>query len=69
VSKSDHTIWPLNNNSEAFRDENCQTILVMVQKEVAKKFCAMCGDKEFSALSVLQALLEREQSYLMLIHT
>ncbi len=42
---------------KAFRDENCQTILVMVQKEVAKKFCAMCGDKEFSALSVLTNII------------
>jgi len=37
----------------AFKDSRCQAILVMVQKEVAVKFCAKCGEKEFSALSVL----------------
>lgn len=37
----------------AMRDDNCQSILVMVQKEVADKFSANSGDKEFSALSVL----------------
>jgi len=37
----------------AFRDKKCQAILVMVQKEVAKKFCAKCKEREFSALSVL----------------
>jgi len=38
---------------KAFEDENCKTILVMVQKEVALKFAAQVGDREFSALSVL----------------
>lgn len=37
----------------AMRDDNCKSILVMVQKEVADKFAANSGDKEFSALSVL----------------
>jgi len=38
---------------KAFKDEQCQSVLVMVQKEVAVKFSAKCKQKEFSALSVL----------------
>jgi len=38
---------------KAFKDEHCQSILVMVQKEVAIKFSAKVKQKEFSALSVL----------------
>ena len=37
----------------ALKDTKCQSILVMVQKEVAVKFAAIPGQKEFSALSVL----------------
>ncbi len=38
---------------KAFKDEHCQSILVMVQKEVAVKFSAKPLQKEFSSLSVL----------------
>jgi 16S rRNA (adenine1518-N6/adenine1519-N6)-dimethyltransferase len=38
---------------KALEDENCTSVLVMVQKEVALKFAAQAGDREFSALSVL----------------
>ncbi len=38
---------------KALKDENCQSVLVMVQKEVAQKFSAKTGDRAFSALSVL----------------
>ena len=38
---------------KAFKDEHCQSVLVMVQKEVAVKFAANVKQKEFSALSVL----------------
>jgi 16S rRNA (adenine1518-N6/adenine1519-N6)-dimethyltransferase len=38
---------------KAFKDEHCQSVLVMVQKEVAVKFSAQVKQKEFSALSVL----------------
>lgn len=38
---------------KAFKDEHCQSILVMVQKEVADKFAAKAKQREFSALSVL----------------
>ncbi len=37
----------------ALKDENCRSLLVMVQKEVADKFGAHAGEKPFSALSVL----------------
>jgi 16S rRNA (adenine1518-N6/adenine1519-N6)-dimethyltransferase len=36
----------------ALKDSNCSNILVMVQKEVAEKFCAISGEREFCALSV-----------------
>ncbi len=38
---------------KALKDENCQSVLVMVQKEVAEKFSAQAGEKAFSGLSVL----------------
>lgn len=38
---------------KALRDTMCQSILVMVQKEVADKFSAKPKQKEFSALGVL----------------
>jgi len=39
----------------ALHDPWCQSVLVMVQKEVAIKFAARSGDRDFSALSVLAA--------------
>ncbi len=38
---------------KALKDKNCKNILVMLQKEVADKFCAKPKEREFSALSVL----------------
>jgi 16S rRNA (adenine1518-N6/adenine1519-N6)-dimethyltransferase len=38
---------------KALHDPLCQSILVMVQKEVALKFAAHPGERDFSALSVL----------------
>jgi len=38
---------------KALKDKNCQSVLVMVQKEVAEKFSAQAGEKAFSGLSVL----------------
>jgi len=38
---------------KALKDERCQSVLVMVQKEVAEKFSAEAGQKAFSGLSVL----------------
>ena len=39
----------------ALHDPLCQSVLVMVQKEVAIKFAAHTGERHFSALSVLAA--------------
>ena len=38
---------------EALEDDLCKSVLVMVQKEVALKFCAQVKTKEFSSLSIL----------------
>ncbi len=38
---------------KALSDKNCNNILVMVQLEVAQKFCAKPGEKEFGSLSVI----------------
>ncbi len=38
---------------KALRDPYCESTLTMVQKEVAEKFSASVGDRNFSALSVL----------------
>ncbi len=38
---------------KALHDTKCRTILVMVQKEVAKKFEARANDREFSSLAIL----------------
>jgi len=38
---------------KALADDRCKNILVMVQLEVAKKFSAKSGDKEFGSLSVI----------------
>ncbi|WP_456401648.1 16S rRNA (adenine(1518)-N(6)/adenine(1519)-N(6))-dimethyltransferase RsmA [Hydrogenimonas sp.] len=37
----------------ALKDSDCRSLTVMVQKEVAEKFAAHPGEKQFSALSVL----------------
>lgn len=42
---------------KALRDKMCQSILVMVQKEVADKFSAKPKQKEFSALGVLASVV------------
>jgi 16S rRNA (adenine1518-N6/adenine1519-N6)-dimethyltransferase len=38
---------------KAYEDANCESIIVMIQKEVANKFSAKVGEKEFGALSVI----------------
>jgi len=38
---------------KALKDENCQNILVLIQKEVADKFNAKVGDKAYSSLSII----------------
>jgi len=37
----------------ALRDKNCKRLLVMVQKEVAEKFAAKAGSKNFGSLALL----------------
>ncbi|MFP4331941.1 MAG: 16S rRNA (adenine(1518)-N(6)/adenine(1519)-N(6))-dimethyltransferase RsmA [Campylobacterales bacterium] len=41
---------------EAIKDSRCKTILVMVQKEVAQRFCAKPKDRNYSSLSILTEL-------------
>ncbi len=38
---------------KALKDPMCRSLVVMVQKEVAEKFCAHQGERDFSALSVI----------------
>ncbi len=37
----------------ALKDKNAKNILVLIQKEVADKFCAKVGDKNYGGLSIL----------------
>ena len=37
----------------ALKDKNAKNILVLIQKEVADKFCANAGDKNYGGLSIL----------------
>jgi len=41
---------------KAIDDENCLGFVVMVQREVAQKFCAKPGERDFSPLSILANL-------------
>jgi 16S rRNA (adenine1518-N6/adenine1519-N6)-dimethyltransferase len=41
----------------AFEDTNCESIIVMIQKEVAEKFCAKPGEKEYNSLGVITDLI------------
>ncbi|WP_417325891.1 16S rRNA (adenine(1518)-N(6)/adenine(1519)-N(6))-dimethyltransferase RsmA [Halarcobacter sp.] len=44
----------------AIEDDNCENIIVMIQKEVALKFAASEGEKEFSGLGVITKLASKE---------
>jgi 16S rRNA (adenine1518-N6/adenine1519-N6)-dimethyltransferase len=48
----------------AFEDVNCESIIVMIQKEVALKFSAKPKDKEFSSLGVISDLVSIESRIL-----
>jgi len=50
---------------KSFEDQNCKNIVVMVQKEVAKKFVADVGEKEFSSLSVITKLVTKKAKILI----
>lgn len=48
----------------AIEDSNCEHIIVMIQKEVAQKFAASEGEKEFSSLGVIAKLTSKEAKIL-----
>lgn len=48
-------------------DDNCEHIIVMIQKEVADKFTAQCGQKEFGALGIITTLLCSEMKTLVVV--
>jgi 16S rRNA (adenine1518-N6/adenine1519-N6)-dimethyltransferase len=50
-----------------YNDKNCEHIIVMVQKEVADKFTASCGDKEYSSLSVITKLISKEAKTIIVV--
>jgi 16S rRNA (adenine1518-N6/adenine1519-N6)-dimethyltransferase len=50
---------------QAFDDDNCEHIIVMIQKEVANKFVATHNDKEYSALGVMAELMCVESKILI----
>jgi 16S rRNA (adenine1518-N6/adenine1519-N6)-dimethyltransferase len=49
---------------KAIEDAHCEHIMVMIQKEVALKFAALCKQKEFCALSVITQLSSQEAKIL-----
>ncbi len=51
----------------AFNDENCEHIIVMVQKEVADKFTATSGDKAYSALGVITESVSLEAKTIIVV--
>ena len=51
----------------AFEDENCEHIIVMIQKEVADKFTASYGDKEYSSLGVITQLVSVEARTIIVV--
>jgi len=44
----------------ALEDDNCEHIIVMIQKEVAQKFTAHVNEKEFSSLGIISESLSIE---------
>jgi 16S rRNA (adenine1518-N6/adenine1519-N6)-dimethyltransferase len=44
---------------EALKDPLCKSLTVMIQKEVAQKFCAACKSKEFSSLAILTGIVAK----------
>lgn len=50
-----------------FEDDNCEHIIVMIQKEVADKFTATSGDKEYSSLGVISQILSKERSTIVVV--
>jgi 16S rRNA (adenine1518-N6/adenine1519-N6)-dimethyltransferase len=50
---------------KALDDENCEHIIVMVQKEVAQKFSAKVGEKEYSSLAIICECLSHESKIIV----
>ncbi len=48
----------------AFEDDNCESIIVMVQKEVAVKFTSKVKDKEYTSLGIISELISLESRIL-----
>ncbi|WP_108062202.1 16S rRNA (adenine(1518)-N(6)/adenine(1519)-N(6))-dimethyltransferase RsmA [Poseidonibacter lekithochrous] len=48
----------------ALEDDNCEHIIVMIQKEVAQKFTAYVNEKEFSSLGIISESLSIERRIL-----
>ncbi|UTJ06606.1 16S rRNA (adenine(1518)-N(6)/adenine(1519)-N(6))-dimethyltransferase RsmA [Arcobacter roscoffensis] len=48
----------------ALEDNNCEHIMVMIQKEVALKFTSKVNDKEYSSLGIISELLSSESRIL-----
>ncbi len=46
---------------KSIEDESCRNILVMIQKEVAEKFCAKPGDKEYGYISIISELSSKRE--------
>lgn len=44
----------------ALEDQNCENIMVMIQKEVAEKFSAKVNNKEYSSLAIITELISKE---------
>jgi 16S rRNA (adenine1518-N6/adenine1519-N6)-dimethyltransferase len=52
---------------KALNDDNCENIIVMVQKEVANKFSASAGDKDFSSLGVITKLISKSSEIIITV--
>ena len=52
---------------KALDDDNCENIIVMVQKEVANKFVASAGDKDFSSLGVITKLVAKNRGTIITV--
>jgi 16S rRNA (adenine1518-N6/adenine1519-N6)-dimethyltransferase len=52
---------------KALDDENCEHIIVMIQKEVADKFTAKPGEKEYSSLAVITQLKSIEAKTIVVV--
>ena len=52
---------------KAFEDENCENMVVMIQKEVAEKFIAKVQEKNFLSLGVITTLLSKRSKIIAIV--